>query len=553
VTGAPGPENTASSTSDQLAVPATGTATVEILDADGDGVPDFLEEGGGDRDGDGIPDQEDYDPTGYFYCEDNGRILSGGLISISGNGFTQTGVGVSGPINVVQDGTSGFFQFFMTAAGSYTLTVINYPATGVPSTVRTSLGALDATTLLPANPASIGSSEFGATGILADPSAAANPFYTTFVVEPGDPFILNNNIPLGQCIDAPAVVATKTADRTSAVFGETINYTLSFRNDGSLTYTNAQIIDRLPAGLVYTPNSARVDGVAIEPVIAGGNMAWTVNLAPAQTINVTFSARVRRTGNFGVRTNRTWLQTAAGTRVSNIAQADVRIDPEHVFDCSDVIGKVFDDRNSNGYQDGPGSELRSITEQTYDGGKYDVLPAVPEVINTQEPGLPGVRLVTPDGLLITTDEFGRFSVPCAALPRNIGSNFQLKLDTRTLPSGYRVTTENPRNVRLTAGKIAKMNFGASLSQVVRIDLNNDAFIPGASQPNLQLSGAIDGLLGQIATTPSVLRLTYVLNDAEQVQSGRARLKALEQLIQKKWRGSGKYKLIIERTVTRVVK
>ena len=522
-----GGQNTASATSDQLATPVSGSATVALTDSDGDGVPDTVETGA-DRDGDGIPDNEDYDPTGYFYCEDTGTILSGGQISVSGNGFTQTGVGTSGSIVVVQDGSSGFYQFFVTAPGSYTLN-LTYPPAGVASTARTSLGSLDVTTL--PNPGNLGSSEFGGTGALADFSAGANPFYTTFVFEAGDPIVLNNNIPLTQCAGAPAIEATKTADRNTAVFGETINYTLTFRNNTSATVNGAQIVDRLPGGLVYTPGTARIDGVATEPTITGGSLLWTVNLAPAQTITATFSARVRRTGEFGTLTNRTWLQDSTGARVSNVARADVRIDPEHVFDCSDVIGKVFDDRNGNGYQDGPPS-----------GRAND------EAI---EPGIPGVRLATPDGLLITTDEFGRFSVPCAALPKNIGSNFQLKLDTRTLPTGYRVTTENPRNIRLTAGKIAKMNFGAMLGQVVRIDLNTSAFAAGQISPGAELDRAIDGLLGQIASTPSVLRLTYALQAEEPAETGRARLKRLEELIEKRWRGTGTYKLIIERTVTRV--
>ena len=51
-----------------------------------------------------------------------------------------------------------------------------------------------------------------------------------------------------------------------------------------------------------------------------------------------------------------------------------------------------------------------------------------------EKGLPGVRLATVNGELITTE--GRYSVPCAMIPdAAIGSNFILKLDTRTLPTG----------------------------------------------------------------------------------------------------------------------
>ena len=109
--------------------------------------------------------------------------------------------------------------------------------------------------------------------------------------------------------------------------------------------------------------------------------------------------------------------------------------------------------------DGPnGEDLGAITDQTYVGGKYDVAPVVDP---GGEPGLPHVRLVTVNGTIITTDDYGRYHVPCAELPAGIGSNFTLKLDERSLPTGYRVTTENPRVVRLTAGGVTKLNFGAT--------------------------------------------------------------------------------------------
>ncbi|MCT7375809.1 hypothetical protein [Chelativorans salis] len=105
------------------------------------------------------------------------------------------------------------------------------------------------------------------------------------------------------------------------------------------------------------------------------------------------------------------------------------------FGCSDIIGTVFDDQNGNGYQD------------------------------AGEQGLPGVRLATVRGWLITTDARGRFHVACAnEAAGRFGSAFILKLDVRTLPSGYRLTTENPRVVRLTAAKMSKLNFGASIGR-----------------------------------------------------------------------------------------
>ena len=78
-------------------------------------------------------------------------------------------------------------------------------------------------------------------------------------------------------------------------------------------------------------------------------------------------------------------------------------------------------------------------------------------------GRHAVRLVTVKGQIITTDADGRYHIACADIPDgDRGSNFILKVDVRSLPTGYRLTTENPGLVRLTSGKLAKLNFGASI-------------------------------------------------------------------------------------------
>ena len=516
----PKDDNTAKATSIEFPTGSEGVSKLNLNDDDGDGVPDNLE-GDGDRDGDGIPDNEDYDPTGYFYCEEDGRILSGGQISIVGAGFTQTGVGVSGPINVIQDGSTGFFEFFTTAIGTYSMN-LTYPPVGVPSTARPDLGTLDMSIFLPTNPYSLGSSEFGSTGVLADFTATANPFYTVFDVEVGDPYVLNVNIPMKDCASAPNVLATKAADRRTAVIGETVNYTLNFVNNTSQTFNNATFVDLLPAGMLFTPGSGAVDGVATAPAVVGRRLEWGgLTIVPAQTVTVTLAARVVAGAAIGPLTNQAWIEDAAGTRQSNIATATVDLQPEPVFDCSDGIGKVYDDLNRNSYQD------------------------------EGEPGIPSVRLVSTDGTIIRTDEYGRYSVPCAALPRDIGSNYTLKLDTRTLPTGYRVTTENPRVKRLTKGKFVKINFGAALSNVVDIDLTSKAFMSGRVAPSPSLEKAVEGLLDRIANKPSSLRISYVMEAGEQIEGARARLRTVEDMVRDKWRGRGRYKLIIERTVKRL--
>ncbi|MFZ7091512.1 Ig-like domain-containing protein [Primorskyibacter sp. 2E233] len=204
------PQGNGNAASDPVVVVADLTGTPDPAgspDADGDGVPDEYESSTADRDGDGIPDASDYDPQGYFYCEDDGRILSGGGISVSGPAGTNSSVGLSNDINIVQDGSSGSFQWFATRPGTYTVSY-SYPTDeGLPSTTRLSAGAVDVTSLLPSNPAVLGSTEVGSTGMLADASLAANPvFYSTFVIEAGDPYVLANNIPMTQCAENPVRV-----------------------------------------------------------------------------------------------------------------------------------------------------------------------------------------------------------------------------------------------------------------------------------------------------------------------------------------------------------
>lgn len=77
-----------------------------------------------------------------------------------------------------------------------------------------------------------------------------------------------------------------------------------------------------------------------------------------------------------------------------------------------------------------------------------------------ELGLPGVRLASPEGLVVQTDSYGRFHLEgIDAAARMRGRNFVLKLDPVSLPQGARVTTENPLVRRLTGGLAVRFDFG----------------------------------------------------------------------------------------------
>lgn len=77
-----------------------------------------------------------------------------------------------------------------------------------------------------------------------------------------------------------------------------------------------------------------------------------------------------------------------------------------------------------------------------------------------EVGVPGVRLASPEGLVVQTDSYGRFHLEdIDAGTRAHGRNFVLKVDPVSLPPGARVTTANPLVRRLTGGLMVRFDFG----------------------------------------------------------------------------------------------
>jgi hypothetical protein len=214
------------------------------------------------------------------------------------------------------------------------------------------------------------------------------------------------------------------------------------------------------------------------------------------------------------------MNNVAAAQVSNTANATVRVIPDPTFDCSDIIGKVFDDKNANGWQD------------------------------EGEPGIPNVRVVTARGLLVTTDAEGRFHVACAAIPQqDHGANFVMKLDERTLPTGYRVTTENPRDVRVTRGKMVKLNFGATVHRVVRLELSGAAFVGESAELAPNWAAQVAALPEKLKERPSVLRIAY-RSGKEAIDLGRRRVDALAEQIRSLWKERRKdderlYPLVIE--------
>ena len=481
------------------------------------------------------------DPGGVIYNAVSRVAVAGSTITINGPaGFRPADHLLGGIANASQvTGSDGLYQFLLlsgTPAGQYTLSVtapanfVPFPSTMIPAcTAVLTVGGSPAPLVVQTGngPPSISipnlppaSCAVSSAGVAAN--AGTTQYYLNFSFTPGvSANVVNNHIPLDPILGG-AIIVQKTTPLINVAKGDLVPYTITATNTLSATLVNIDIHDRIPPGFQYRKHSATLNGSPAPPVVKGRDLTWkNLTFAPGEKKTFKLILVVGPGVGEGEYTNTAWaMNNIVNTNVSNIATATVRVIPDPTFDCTDVIGKVFDDKNVNGYQD--------------DG----------------EPGIPNVRIATARGLLITADKEGRFHIPCAVVPNpDRGSNFIMKVDERTLPSGYRMTTENPRVVRATRGKMVKINFGAAIHRVVRIDITGAAFEATGNALQSQWREKLEILHETLKEKPSVVRIGYKKN-GEPKDTIKERIKTIEKIIHARWKSDGKekYPLIFEEEI-----
>jgi uncharacterized repeat protein (TIGR01451 family) len=453
------------------------------------------------------------DPSGVVYNSVTRTPVAGATVTLLSGGVAVDASCLVGGVNAQITGGTGSYQYLL----------INPAPPGCPGNTTYTLQVVQpggylppASSIIPPQPGAF--TPPGAPGSVfamqpqpgAPAGADPTTYYFSLALTLGGVGVVNNHIPLDPVLGG-AIVLTKTTPLVNVSVGQLVPYTIAGRNTLAANLTNIDIRDTLPPGFKYKPVSATVDGGAVEPAVNGRVLTWpNLTFAP----NAAHAIKLMLVVGAGVQPGE-YVNTAQAfnnlvlppnaNAVSNVATATVRIIPDPLFDCSDLVGKVFDDKNANGYQD--------------DG----------------EPGIANVRLATARGWLVTTDAEGRFHVACAAIPdADRGSNFIMKLDERTLPTGYRVTTENPRDVRLTRGKMSKLNFGATIHKVVRVDMSDAAFEAGKTALKPDWAKQLASLPAKLKARPSVLRLGYKAGpDGEEL--ARERLRAVSQQLKDGWK------------------
>jgi large repetitive protein len=373
------------------------------------------------------------DPSGVIYDSITRAPVAGASATLTdARGASLPAACFIDPSQRVQrTGTSGFYRFDVVPGGAaecptgetvYSVRITPPAGYTMPSTVLPpQAGAFDPT---------------GRPGPISI-SPSANPpvgteaaiYYLDFRLAANDPDIIFNHVPLDPFLTRAPLIVIKTTSKRSVSTGELVPYTITVRNTEAVDRANVDVVDIPPQGFKYVRGTASAEPAQIDRQIIWRAQTIPANSSTSYALSMVVGAGV--SGGTKVNTG-VARDSVSGADISNRGTATVSITASAVFDCAEVLGKVFEDSNRNGYQD------------------------------AGERGLPAVRLATVNGQLITTDSFGRYHITCAAVPdARIGSNFVLKVDPRTLPAGYELTQDNPQSIRLTRGKFAELNFGAA--------------------------------------------------------------------------------------------
>ncbi|RTZ17222.1 DUF11 domain-containing protein [Vibrio aquaticus] len=185
---------------------------------------------------------------------------------------------------------------------------------------------------------------------------------------------------------------------------------------------------------VQPVDSVLVKGYEIDELFG---LSHNRTLPSSNKVIFQFETRTDKAFNFSV-------VTQSGTRLNFDRQGN--IETHYVGDKKDELS----------------AENLDVTRNLYRDGDHYLWEIIIENKGIYEDGLPGVRLLTVEGIVIETDQYGRYHVPDQWVLDKKGKNFLVKVDTDSLPTGMKVISENPRVQRISPNKLTKFNFSVAV-------------------------------------------------------------------------------------------
>ncbi len=228
----------------------------------------------------------------------------------------------------------------------------------------------------------------------------------------------------------------KTASKHSVEVGEFIDYTLRIRNATGTILSDITVNDALPSGVAYQANTTTIDKLKVDDSVqeVKSNLVFKLSeLKIDGTAIISYRVAVKAGTRESLLKNS--AQAVAGSSygliTSNTAVSEVKLRAGVFTEQGVVIGRVYIDDNSNG------------------------------IIDSNEMGMPGVRIYLDDGSFVITDGQGKYSLYGVAPGTHV-----LRMDTETLPddaaptnAGFTAAGDGKSSfVEVRQGEMRKVNF-----------------------------------------------------------------------------------------------
>ena len=301
---------------------------------------------------------------------------------------------------------------------------------------------------------------------------------------------------------------TKSANKTEAAIGDIITYKVEISNTTTSDVPDVRINDHLPPNFKYVDDSARLNGSPLANPLGNRSLVFNIGTVPGLVdSNGNGRADPGEPGYFVLKYQLVvgsgaqpgdYENTAIAVRgcstcqISNPGSAEVSVTLSPLEGLTTIIGKVFMDKNRDGWQD-PG-----------------------------ETGVAGAMVALDDGTYALTDEHGRYHFPSVKDGQRL-----VKVNLQTLGAGAVATTKEAVVLWITPGLLAKANFGVFYeTDTVKIGRPGQSGIFLESQvlhKPLQVVGAAENLAllinGETASIPTdnVQLLVENLNEVVEIK------------------------------------
>ncbi len=162
----------------------------------------------------------------------------------------------------------------------------------------------------------------------------------------------------------------KIAKKRWVSIGDLISYKIIIQNlsaSESSVLRGVSVVDILPPGFKYAENSGKVDGKKIQVENKGRTVYFKgLTLTGKKELEINYILRVGTGVKPGTYINKAWAETFGDRKASKVAEAKVEVINDPLFNSTVIIGKVFHDRDGDGWQDdatAKGIKVKTLTNQ----------------------------------------------------------------------------------------------------------------------------------------------------------------------------------------------